>query len=68
VLDVPGMGCPSCIHHIEETLSQVSGVNAVEVRLSEGRVVVHHEDGVEKTIIREAIRAAGYDATPSATS
>jgi copper chaperone len=68
-LTVEGMGCPSCVSHIDETLSELEGVQRVNVKLREGRVVVRHE--AEKTsaaALIAALREAGYESAPSAGS
>jgi copper chaperone len=65
-LDVKGMGCPSCVSHIDEALSEVDGVSAVEVRLREGRVLVRHEPAKVSTAkLVAALRNAGYESSPS---
>ena len=62
LLDVEGMSCPSCVSHIKEVLRRVDGVNRVEVRFSEGRVLVGHEDSARLQNLVGAVRDAGYRA------
>jgi copper chaperone len=65
-LAVEGMGCPSCVSHIDEALSELDGVRAVEVRLREGRVVVRHQpERAPAAVLVAALREAGYESKPS---
>lgn len=61
-LTVEGMTCPSCVAHVNRALRDLDGVEAVEVRLREGTVVVRHDAEVELLI--EALREAGYPSVP----
>ncbi len=61
-LDVEGMSCPSCVSHIKAALHGVEGVNGVDVRLSEGRVLVKHGDNARLHHLVAAVRNAGYPA------
>ena len=65
VLDVQGMSCPSCIGQLKDALRDVTGVSSVEVRLSEGQVMVKHAGGTAVEKIVEALRDAGYESSPS---
>ena len=42
-LAVEGMTCGSCIRHINKALGELDGVRIVDVKLREGKVVVHHD-------------------------
>jgi copper chaperone len=67
ILDVMGMSCPSCVRHIDDALGKLAGVARVEVRLSDGRVVVQHDQN--RTSIDDlvaALREAGYASSASA--
>lgn len=59
-LNVKGMSCPSCIRHIDAALKEVPGVAAVDVRLSEGRVEVDHQDAIDPETLAAAVHRAGY--------
>lgn len=60
-LAVEGMSCPSCISHIDEALKDLDGVEAVEVKLKEGKVSVVHAERVARSELIEALRDAGYE-------
>lgn len=69
ILDVAGMTCPSCIRHIHTALHELEGVEKVVVRLTDGKVLVHH-DGHKATTAHliAALREAGYESTPAAAA
>ncbi len=56
---VSGMTCEHCVRSVTEEVSEVPGVEAVEVDLASGRLVVRG-DGVEDDAIRAAVDEAGY--------
>lgn len=61
-LDVDGMTCRSCGVRIDRALQAVDGVEATDVRLREGRVLVRHDDTVEAEALVGAVTDAGYGA------
>lgn len=65
ILAVKGMSCPSCIRHIDEALKEVDGVSSVEVKLREGKVLVHHDadTGIASALV-DALKEAGYESSP----
>lgn len=68
LLDVHGMSCPSCIRHVNEALRAVDGISGVEVRLSDGKVLVQHDASTSVDSLREALQNAGYEASLSAAA
>lgn len=66
LLDVQGMSCESCVHHVGTALKEVDGVATVDVRLSEGKVRVRHAADVSIASLVEALSEAGYDSSPAA--
>lgn len=66
ILDVSGMSCPSCVRHINDALRELDGVDKVEVRLSDGKVLVRHDETKATTShMIAALREAGYESTLS---
>lgn len=64
ILDVKGMSCGSCVHHVGEALEHLDGVQQVEVDLARGKVAVRHDDARAPVAgLIEAVIDAGYDAT-----
>lgn len=65
VLRVDGMTCGSCVRHVRSALGELDGVRAVDVQLREGKVTVEQKgQGASVTSMIEALREAGYEATP----
>jgi copper chaperone len=62
LLDVKGMTCSSCVRHIDHALKELDGVQHVEVRMREGRVIVKHAESVDAAKLVGAVKDAGYDA------
>jgi len=58
---VPGLHCGHCEHAVKEEVSNVSGVESVDVDLDTKLVVVHGE-GLDDSALRAAIDEAGYEA------
>jgi copper chaperone CopZ len=57
---VVGMTCDHCALSVREEVSEVAGVDAVDVDLASGRVRVHGED-VPDAAVRDAVTEAGYE-------
>jgi len=61
-LNVQGMSCGHCVKAIEGSVSQLAGVNAVNVKLDEAKVDVSFDEGkVSLEQIKETIDDQGYD-------
>lgn len=56
---VNGMTCEHCVLSVTEEVSEVPGVDAVDVDLPSGRLVVHGD--VTGEAIRAAVSEAGYE-------
>jgi copper chaperone len=65
LLSVGGMSCPSCVRHIERALTEIDGVEQVDVKLREGLVRVQHAPGVVPDALVEALQEAGYPSEPT---
>ena len=61
VYEVKGMHCQSCVANVSESVSEVQGVQSVDVDLATEKVVVRGES-FEDSAVRAAIQAAGYRA------
>ena len=61
-LNVQGMSCGHCVKAIEGSVSQLAGVNVVNVKLDEAKVDVSFDEGkVSLEQIKETIDDQGYD-------
>lgn len=67
ILEVQGMTCPSCIRHVTAALTDLDGVEKVDVKVRDGLVVVKH-DAAQASIsaLVEALDGAGYPSRPRA--
>ncbi|MEO8688356.1 MAG: heavy-metal-associated domain-containing protein [Solirubrobacteraceae bacterium] len=57
---VVGMTCDHCALSVREEISEIAGVETVDVELRSGRVVVHGEN-VSDAAVETAVEAAGYE-------
>ena len=60
---VPGMSCGHCTSAVEQELTRVAGVEAVDVDL-ETKLVVVRGTALSDADLRTAIDEAGYDVSP----
>ncbi len=58
---VPAIHCEHCALSIREEVSEIPGVESVEVDL-EAKTVTVRGDGVADALVRDAIVEAGYEA------
>ncbi|MBW3536819.1 MAG: cation transporter [Actinobacteria bacterium] len=59
--EVTGMTCDHCVNAVKGELSQLEGVEAVEVELDSGRVSVTSAEPLDTDTIRSAVERAGYE-------
>jgi len=57
---VTGMSCGHCATSIREEVGNIPGVNAVDVDLKTGEVIVDSESPIETGAIKHAVEEAGY--------
>ena len=57
---VTGMTCAHCVASVTEEVSEVSGVESVDVDLASGRVAVSGQ-GFTDDAVRAAVEDAGYE-------
>ncbi|MGJ6979730.1 heavy-metal-associated domain-containing protein [Aestuariimicrobium soli] len=64
---VTGMTCGNCVNHVTEEVSEVDGVQAVNVDLESGRMTVESETALDFSVIEAAVAEAGdkYAVTPA---
>ena len=67
-LQISGMTCASCQHHVERALRGVPGVETANVNLMAHRAHVVSAQPLEMQPLIEAVRHAGYDAAPPSTT
>jgi copper chaperone CopZ len=57
---VTGMTCSHCVLSVREEVSQVAGVESVDVELASGRMTVTG-NGLDDEPVRAAVAEAGYE-------
>ncbi|WP_022869682.1 heavy-metal-associated domain-containing protein [Yaniella halotolerans] len=62
---VTGMSCGGCESSVHEAVSQISGIDGVDVSADRGRLVVTAEGQVDDRAVIGAVEAAGYQASPA---
>ncbi|WP_321809903.1 MULTISPECIES: heavy metal translocating P-type ATPase [unclassified Burkholderia] len=65
-LDIDGMTCASCVSRVEKALAKVPGVTRATVNLATERATVDAPADVSASQLADAVRQAGYGATPLA--
>jgi len=69
LLDVAGMSCGSCVRRVSNALSGLAGVAAVDVRLKDGKVLVHHDPAQTSVdTLVATLNKAGYGSSLSAAA
>ena len=63
ILDVEGMSCQNCVKHVTEALSELSGVDGVEVDLEAKQATMQVDDTFQEATARAAVDEAGYEVT-----
>ena len=59
---VTGMTCGHCEMSIREEVSQIPGVDEIQVSAQTGKLVVSSENPVDDAAVLEAVDEAGYSA------
>jgi copper chaperone CopZ len=57
---VQGMTCGHCVVSVQEEVSEIPGVTAVDVELASGRMTVSGEH-LDDDSVRAAVEEAGYE-------
>ncbi|HEA53176.1 hypothetical protein LCGC14_1297370 [marine sediment metagenome] len=66
ILSIDGMHCDGCVQVVQHLLEQQVGVNGCSVSLDSKQArIAHDADQVSAETLAEALRAAGYKASPT---
>lgn len=60
-LQISGMTCNKCVHHVSEALQAIPGVHQAQVDLAAGSARVEHDD-VDTALLLAAVEEEGYEA------
>jgi Cd2+/Zn2+-exporting ATPase/Cu+-exporting ATPase len=67
-IPVAGMDCAECAKHVKHAISDLPGVESVEVYLASKKAVVSHDPAlVDLAAVRKALESAGYSVSQSAS-
>lgn len=58
---IGGMHCSMCSGRVTRVLTSLSGVEACEVELSEGRAVLTVREPLGEAVLKEAVENLGFD-------
>ena len=57
---ITGMTCGHCVSSVTEEISEIDGVQLVDVDLATGRVTVTSQEPLSTDTVRAAVTEAGY--------
>jgi copper ion binding protein len=57
---VTGMTCGHCVSSVTEEISEIDGVQVVDVELATGQVAVTSKEPLSTDVVRAAVTEAGY--------
>lgn len=60
---VTGMTCGHCVASVTEELTELPGVEQVEVTLETGQVTVTSAEPLDRSAVQAAVEEAGYQLT-----
>jgi copper chaperone len=60
-IKIKGMTCNHCVMAVKKTLSGIDGISNVNVSLERGEASFDETKPVDREVIRERIKKAGYD-------
>jgi copper ion binding protein len=61
-IKVKGMSCNHCVMRVTKALQAIEGIKNVKVDLQSGEVTYDEEKPIDRKVIAERIRKAGYEA------
>ena len=54
------MTCSHCVMSVTEEVTQIPGVQDIDVELATGRLTITSDDDLDPVRVREAVEDAGY--------
>lgn len=54
------MSCPKCVEHVKNALSQIPGIQDIDINLESGLVKLKSLLPIGEDLIKKAVEAAGY--------
>lgn len=62
-ITVTGMTCGHCVGAVESELSQITGVQGVDIDLASGAVAITSDGPLDPAVVAAAVDEAGYEVT-----
>ncbi len=60
-IQIKGMSCNHCVMAVTKALSGIDGIGNVKVDLAKGEATFDEAKPVDRAVIRERIKKAGFD-------
>jgi copper chaperone len=60
-IKIKGMSCQHCVMAVTKALKEIDGLNEVTVNLEKGEASFNESKPVNKDLIKEKIKKAGYE-------
>jgi copper chaperone len=60
-IKIKGMSCQHCVMAVTKALKEIDGLNEVTVNLEKGEASFNETKPVDKALIQERIKKAGYE-------
>jgi copper chaperone len=60
-IKVNGMSCQHCVMAVTKALKEIDGLQDISVNLEKGEAVFTETKPVDKTLLKDKIKKAGYD-------
>ena len=60
-IQIKGMSCNHCVMAVTKALSGIDGISNVKVDLAKGEATFDEANPVDRNVIRERIKKAGYE-------
>ena len=61
IIKVKGMSCQHCVASVTKALSEIDGVNDVQVSLEKGEATFNEKNPVDEATIKDAITKIGFE-------
>lgn len=58
---IKGMSCEHCVKTVKKALEEIDGITNVAVDLTTGEATFEETHPVEKDLVREKVKKAGYE-------
>ncbi len=60
-IKIKGMSCQHCVMAVNKALKEIDGLQEITVNLEKGEASFNETKPVDKTLIKERIKKAGYE-------